>query len=253
MRLKVSDLVSKRVRMNIHFVSYDEEFIEHVKDLFGERPHIQYTVGDIQTIPREGHAFVSPANSLGVMDGGIDLILSRKMFPGCEPKVKEMIAQIGQKSKLGRPYLRVGSALWFEVGSIEPKGPQTVLISAPTMFLPHDVSDTQNARLAMEAILVAGKKIEEATNGVIHTLVVTSLCCGVGRMEPEEAAIQIRAAFRRFETGEIPNEVEDIGIHYVMMPSYDENQPGNFDNREIGVQWPFTREFINRGSTGRLL
>jgi O-acetyl-ADP-ribose deacetylase (regulator of RNase III) len=233
--------------MNIHFVSLDKEFIEHVKDLFGEKEGIQYTVGDIQQIPRRGRAFVSPANALGFMDGGIDLVLSRKMFPGCEAKVKEMIAHIGQKSQLGRPYLRVGSALWFEVG------PQTALISAPTMFLPHDVSETQNARLAMEAILVAGKKIAEATNGIIHTLVVTSLCCGVGRMDAEQAAIQIRAAVRRFEIGEIPNEVEDLGVHYIMMPSYDEFQPANFDNREIGVQWPpFTQEFINRGSTGRL-
>jgi O-acetyl-ADP-ribose deacetylase (regulator of RNase III) len=235
--------------MKLHFVSLDEEFIEHVKDLFGEKA--TYTLGDIRSIPVRGCAFVSPANSLGVMDGGIDLVLSRQMFLGCEPKVKEMIAVLGQKSQLGRPYLRVGSALWFHLSSKEPEGPQTVLISAPTMFLPHDVSDTQNARWAMEAILTAGKKIEEATNGVIHTLVITSLCCGVGRMEPEQCAIQLRAALRRFEMSEIEPEVEDLGPHYVMLPSRDQLQPANFDNREIGVQWPpFTPAFINRGSTG---
>ena len=231
--------------MKIHFVSLDEEFIQHAQDLFGEKA--TYTVGDIRSIPQRGRAFVSPANALGFMDGGIDLVLSRHMFPGCEAKVKEMIKAIGQKSQLGRPYLRVGSALWFSLGQ------QTVLISAPTMFLPHDVSDTQNARWAMEAILVAGKKIHEATNGIIHTLVITSLCCGVGRMDPEQSAIQLRAALRNFENGEVPEEVENLGPHYVMMPSRDELQPANFDNREIGIQWPpFTSEFINRGSTGRL-
>ncbi len=229
--------------MNIHFVSLDEEFIEHVKDLFGDKA--TYTVGDIRRVPQQGRAFVSPANSLGVMDGGIDMVLSREMFPGCEPKVKEMIQALGHKSQVGRPYLRVGSALWFHVG------PQTVLISAPTMFLPHDVSDSQNARWAMEAILVAGKKIYEATNGIIHTLVVTSLCCGVGRMDPEQSAIQCRAALRNFEVNEVPIEVEDIGVQYVIMPSRDEHQPANFDNRELGIQWPpFTQAFINRGSTG---
>jgi O-acetyl-ADP-ribose deacetylase (regulator of RNase III) len=229
--------------MNIHFVSLDEEFIEHVKDLFGDKA--TYTLGDIRSTPQRGRAFVSPANSFGVMDGGIDLVLS-KMFPGCEPKVKEMIKDLSHKSQLGRSYLRVGSALWFHVG------PQTVLISAPTMFLPHDVSDTQNARWAMEAILVAGKKIHEATNGIIHTLVITSLCCGVGRMDPEQSAIQIRAAVRNFENVEL--EVEDIGAQYVMMPSRDTLQPPNIDNCEIGIQWPpFRSEFINRGSTGRLI
>ncbi len=231
--------------MNIHFVSFDEKFIEHAKDLFGDKA--TYTVGDIRNIPRQGRAFVSPANSLGFMDGGIDMVLSREMFPGCEAKVKEMIKGLGHKSKLGRPYLRVGSALWFHVDH------QTVLISAPTMFLPHDVSDTQNARWAMEAILIAGKKIHEATNGKIHTLVITSLCCGVGRMDPEQSAIQCRAALRNFEETEIPAEVEDLGSQYVMMPSRDNCQPANFDNREIGIQWPsFTQEFMNRGSTGNL-
>ena len=221
--------------MKIHFISLNETFINEAKELFGMTTiPITFEIGDIQNVPRKGKAFVSPANSLGFMDGGIDLVLSRKMFPGCEPKVKEMIVEIGKKTTLGRPYLPVGSALWFKVNNGE-----SVLISAPTMFLPHDVSDTMNAYWAMIACLQAMQKVEEETEGVIDTLVCTSLCCGVGRMDEETSAIQIRQAVRDFEIDKLFPEVEDFGIQYVILPSRDDVQPKNFDNREIGSTWPF--------------
>ena len=221
--------------MKIHFISLNEKFINEAKDLFGmTKIPATFEIGDIQNVPQKGKAFLSPANSLGFMDGGIDLVLSRKMFPGCEPKVKEMIAEIGKKTTLGRPYLPVGSALWFKVNNNE-----SALISAPTMFLPHDVSETMNAYWAMMAALQAMEKIEVETEGTIHTLVCTSLCCGVGRMDEETSAIQIRQAVRDFEEGLRFPEVEDFGVHYVRLPSRDDAQPKNFDNREIGSTWPF--------------
>jgi O-acetyl-ADP-ribose deacetylase (regulator of RNase III) len=220
--------------MKIHFISLNEEFIEEAKELFGmTKTPITFEIGDIQNVPRKGKAFVSPANSLGIMDGGIDLILSRNMFPGCESQVKKMIAEIGKKTTLGRPYLPVGSALWFQTTE------ESVLISAPTMFLPHDVSETMNAYWCMMACLQAMEKIEAETKGAIDTLVCTSLCCGVGRMDAETSALQMCQALRDFEEGKRFIEVEDFGVHYVILPSRDNLQPKNFDNREIGSTWPF--------------
>ncbi len=232
--------------MKIHLISLNEEFIKEAKELFGmTKTPVTFEIGDIQKVPRKGKAFVSPANSLGFMDGGIDLVLSRKMFPGCEPQVKKMIAEIGKKTTLGRPYLPVGSALWFSVSSSANADKQplvdeeSVLISAPTMFLPHDVSETRNAYWCMMACLQAMQKIKVETKGAIDTLVCTSLCCGVGRMDAETSALQMCQALRDFEDGRVFEEVEDFGVHYVILPSRDDAQPRNFDNREIGSTWPF--------------
>jgi O-acetyl-ADP-ribose deacetylase (regulator of RNase III) len=216
--------------MKLQLISLDHAFIEAADDLFKDRATVACC--DIAYIPRDGVAFVSPANSLGFMDGGIDMVLNHQMFVGCEKQLKKMIADLGHKTALGRPYLRVGSALWFMVG------PKTGFIAAPTMFLPHDVADTQNAYWAFIAALVAMDRIEKATGGAIHTLVCTSLCCGVGRMDPEQAAIQMRRAWDDFHAGRIPEETEWVGPEYVLLPHRDDQQPSNYDNREIGVEFP---------------
>ena len=214
----------------LHLVSLDRAFIASAADLFGKRA--TYSCSDIASVEREGAMFVSPANSLGFMDGGIDMVLSRTMFPGCEKRLKALIAALGHKTAPGRPYLRVGSAAWFMVG------PRTGFIAAPTMFLPHDVADTQNAYWAFLATLVAARRAVQTSGGALHTLVCTSLCCGVGRMDPEQAAIQMRRAWDDFHAGRIPEETEQVGPEYVLLPDRDDEQPSNYDNREIGVAFP---------------
>jgi O-acetyl-ADP-ribose deacetylase (regulator of RNase III) len=218
--------------MKLHLVSLDRAAIAEANKLFG--PAVTYTCGDIVSVPRDGAAFVSPANSLGVMDGGIDMVLSREMFVGCEKRLRVAIAALGHKTKLGRPYLRVGSATWFMVdrapaGALQvlsplTGGPATGFIAAPTMFVPHDVSDTQNAYWAFLATLVAMDRIEKASGGVVNTLVCTSLCCGVGRMNPKESARQMFRAWNDFHAGRIPAEVEYIGPQYVLLPIRDDQQ-----------------------------
>ena len=138
----------------LHLVSLDRAFIAAASDLFGKKETC--SCSDIAAVEREGAMFVSPANSLGFMDGGIDMVLSRTMFPSCEKRLKALIAA------LGRPYLRVGSAAWFMVG------PRTGFIAAPTMFLPHDVADTQNAYWAFLAALVAADRAVKTSGGSLH-------------------------------------------------------------------------------------
>jgi O-acetyl-ADP-ribose deacetylase (regulator of RNase III) len=204
--------------MRLHFVSLNEAWIHEIQQLF---PDAQTTCGDVQTIPLEKTAFVSPANCLGFMDGGIDYVYSRKMFPGCEKQVKQKIRDLGFKTLLGRDYLPIGSAF------LVPVGETTGLLCAPTMFLPHDVSQTRNAYLSCLAAFLVFQKI-----GLYETLVLTSHCCGYGKMSEIESAKQMRKAYDDFLTGIYPRD-SCAGPSVVLMPSYNEEQPDNFDNREI--------------------
>jgi len=172
-------------------------------------------VQDVQDVQeRANTAFVSPANSFGFMDGGIDAAYMR-MFPGCQTAVQSKIRQLGRLTQLGRPYLPVGCALWIPVQDA------TMLISAPTMFLPHAV--TRNAYWAMLAILVAMERIVNETP-TIQTVIIPSLCCGWGKMAPEEAVRQMRTAVDDFIARRLPPETEHRP-GFVLFPSRDAEQP----------------------------
>jgi len=208
----------------VHVVSHDADFIAAFAAHFQGVPHVSWSVGDVCAVPTQGRAFLSPANSIGFMDGGIDFAYSRVMFPGVERQVMAKIASLGRVTALGRPYLPVGSAI------VVPRPREgSALVSAPTMFLPHDVSDTQNARHAFTAALAATE------NPDIHTLVATGLCCGYGRMPVDAAAAQMRGAYDRFARGERPPQIagHDDTCAYLTAPCDSDLE---HDTREVTVK-----------------
>jgi O-acetyl-ADP-ribose deacetylase (regulator of RNase III) len=183
---------------------------------------------DIQTISLENTAFVSPANSLGFMDGGVDAVLSRKMFKDVQQRVQRKIRQINLTTALGRFYLPVGSAI------IVPTDTPAHLIAAPTMFLPHDVSTTRNAYHSVYAALHMWHKFTTKTATPIKTLVFTSHCCGYGGMSPQESAQQMFSAYLDFITADVPNEISHASEADILhLQDRDDEQPDNYDNREI--------------------
>jgi O-acetyl-ADP-ribose deacetylase (regulator of RNase III) len=168
---------------------------------------LQHT--DVRDVPlAAGTAFVSPANSLGFMDGGIDFVYSRLMFPQLEPCVKRAIADDAAStagtstagtstagphgcavSRLGRPYLPVGRALVVPA----PGAPGVSVVVAPTMLMPQDVRGTRNAYYAMRAACTAAR----AAGGVTR-LVTPGLCTGCGMVPAIEAVTDMRDAYHDF-------------------------------------------------------
>jgi hypothetical protein len=99
------------------------------------------------------------------------------------------------------------------------------------MFLPHDVSTTQNAYYSFLAALLQMDK-SPLRHG---TLVVTGHCCGYGKMSPDESAKQMRRAYDEFVAlgGDRHSMDSSRSPFVVLMPLVDEKQPDNYDNREI--------------------
>lgn len=144
--------------------------------------------GDHRVTVRCAHIFddapyaygvVSPANSFGDMSGGIDLIYARR-WPGLEARVQRRIREL-----CGPNGLPVGAAI--TVPTEDPRLP--CLIVAPTMRTPEPVPWTRNAFLAFRAALQ-----QAAIRGMNHIL-CPGLCTLTGRMDPEEAAAQMRDAW----------------------------------------------------------
>lgn len=130
-------------------------------------------------------ALVSPANSFGFMDGGIDWSISEMMQWKIQPIVQEVI----RKKHDGE--LLVGAAEIVETGNEQFR----YLVCAPTMRVPQNVADSLNAFLAMRAVLLAISKFNTTHGAPIKSVAVPGLATGVGKMPYDRCAKQMRAAF----------------------------------------------------------
>jgi O-acetyl-ADP-ribose deacetylase (regulator of RNase III) len=75
-------------------------------------------------------------------------------------------------------------------------------ISAPTMRVPCDVSETSNAYLALRAALLAVQAHNRTDAAPIRSLLCHGLATAVGAMPPDRCARQMHAAWRRIAAGE---------------------------------------------------
>ncbi len=202
--------------MSIYFISNNEDWVLYMRELF-KNTHHHVEAADIRSMPTDRTCFVSPANSLGFMDGGIDLILSRDIFPGIEKKVKDRIRTLNIISAAGRPYLPIGSVIAVPYNSAH-------LIVTPTMFLPHDVQGTQNAYWSFLAALNMWNVLK--SRGIANNMVVTSHCCGVGKMPAKESADQMFRAYTDFTNMNCPGPIT-ISDDCIIYPNHDMEQPNN--------------------------
>ena len=165
--------------MPIIFISLSETYTEKIKQYGFEAYTMK--IQDYIPNPNKKTYYVSPANSLCFMDGGIDYALSRIIFPNIETEVKNIVKQLGIISIVGKPYLPIGSSIVLN------KDNKSLVIS-PTMLLPQNVSNTKNAYYATLAVLYNILiNINEDIKDI--DIIFTSLCCGYGKME-EDVSIQ---------------------------------------------------------------
>jgi O-acetyl-ADP-ribose deacetylase (regulator of RNase III) len=171
--------------IEIHLCALDSAMARAWSRHFGSLSGVVVHEGDILT--KQADAILSPANSFGFMDGGIDLAYSHFFGWDLQDRLQE---------RLRRDYsgeLPVGSAV------IVPTRHQTIpyLVSAPTMRVPDNVADTVNVYLAFRAALLVVKASTE-----IKSLVSPALGTGVGAMPIERAARQMYAAYAEVILGD---------------------------------------------------
>lgn len=167
--------------MPIIFISLSETYTEKIKQHGFEAKTMK--IQDYIPNPNRKTYYISPTNSLGFMDGGIDYALSRIIFPNIEKEVKNIIKELGIASIVGKSYLPIGSSI------IIHKENKSLVVS-PTMLLPQNVSTTCNAYYATMAILYNILINNNESLDEIDIL-FTSFCCGYGKMEEDVSILQI--------------------------------------------------------------
>lgn len=137
-------------------------------------------------------AVISPANCFGIMDGGIDLLYSKKLGWHVQDQLREIIRQDWDGE------LPVGLALMVETKATDIP----FLVSAPTMRAPVNVAKTLNAYLAFRAALRVVQRHNQKWPDSIRSVACPGLATGTGEMPPEICAKQMRAAWDEVEGGQ---------------------------------------------------
>ncbi len=166
--------------LKIILTAIDSNLVEAWKVCFTKMDDVEIRNEDITKVKCD--AVVSPANSFGFMDGGLDYQLSVRFGWDLEKRLQKLIYELPEAELL------VGQALVVETFDKEVP----FLISAPTMRIPtnFNIDTSVNAYLAMKAILI--KAINHET---IASVAIPGLCAGVGRMSLEIAAKQMLLAY----------------------------------------------------------
>lgn len=177
--------------MTLVFFCHNQKNVDayrRVLDGQGGNLKLQFVCDDVRDVLRawQPDVLVSPANSHGFMDGGIDNVY-RAIFPEVETRVKNAIALLGIRSERGDPVLPVGSAILVETGPTE-HGPlhTQVLACVPTMYVPSVVRDSRQVYDAMSGFLHIVRP------GIVYA--VPCLGTGVGGLDPTRSAQEVARA-----------------------------------------------------------
>jgi O-acetyl-ADP-ribose deacetylase (regulator of RNase III) len=157
---------------------------------FKDDQNVKISRGDIFGLSAD--AIISPANSFGFMDGGIDLRYSVYFGWNLQKRLQNKI-----RSDFNGE-LPVGLATIVETNNDNIK----YLISCPTMRVPEDVSDTVNAYLAFRAGLTEVLNFNKNNSEKITSILCPGLGTLSGMLPKTICAIQMKYAYDSIFVGE---------------------------------------------------
>jgi O-acetyl-ADP-ribose deacetylase (regulator of RNase III) len=180
--------------MKIILSAIEKELINAWQVFCGDLPEIEIYHGSILDLSVD--AIVSPANSYGFMDGGIDLLYSHRFGW----KVQERLQKLIRDKHHGE--LLIGQADIVETDNEQIP----FVISAPTMRVPMILKDTVNPYLATRAVILLikhgvffdGNYKGEPINKFVQSVAFSGLATGIGRVGFNTCARQMQKAIEDF-------------------------------------------------------
>jgi O-acetyl-ADP-ribose deacetylase (regulator of RNase III) len=160
---------------------------EAFQKYFNSFPNVEIVNNYFEWLP-EFDCIVSPANSFGMMDGGIDADIIRFFGKSLMDKVQQRILEeyLGEQP--------VGTS--FIVETDHPKHP--FLAHTPTMRVPMTIAGTDVPYVAMWAMLLAVRGHNQTAKQKINTIACPGLGTGIGRVPYVEAARMMSVAYDNF-------------------------------------------------------
>jgi O-acetyl-ADP-ribose deacetylase (regulator of RNase III) len=164
--------------MKIQLIDRNEEMCDVWEEQFEHCPDITIYHGDFFSVPTD--CVVSPANSFGFMDGGLDRVISEKLGWDIQRRLQTEIKENYNGELL------VGQAILVRTYKDETP----YCISAPTMRVPMILNNTVNVYLATKAVFNLLKM-----NPTIESVTMSGMGTGIGRVPYEICAKQMKQAY----------------------------------------------------------
>ncbi len=157
---------------------------------FNNTKNVKVVHGDIFEVDTD--AIVTPGNSYGIMDAGLDSLIVKYFGKKIEEKIQNKI------KKEYNGLLLVGQSIMIETGNENIP----YVIYTPTMISPRKIHDTINVYLSMRGILTLIKSLD---NELIIS--IPALGTGYGGLDPTLCAKQMRFAYEDDKNNYFPNNI----------------------------------------------
>ncbi|MGW6498604.1 macro domain-containing protein [Nonomuraea angiospora] len=163
--------------LKVVLVDVNAKVVQEWLAAFADTPEVEIHKGSI--VSEQVDAWVSPTNSRGRMDGGVDAVIKRHLGAGIQLRVQRAIRDRFDGS------MPVGSAVCVPSGATNPK----FLISTPTMELSaQDVSETLNVAMACAAAFQAIHMQNEKEPDSIKSVALVGMGAATGQVPPKVCA-----------------------------------------------------------------
>ncbi|MFJ8569289.1 ADP-ribosyltransferase domain-containing protein [Streptomyces sp. NPDC093514] len=157
--------------LRVVLTDVNEHVVQAWRAAFADTPGIEIRRGSI--LDEDVDAWVTPTNSRGRMDGGVDAVIKRYLGSGIQVRVQRAIRDRFAGS------MPVGSAICVPSGAAAPR----FLISTPTMVQSsQNVSATLNVALACAAAFQAVHRQNRKAPGSIRSVALVGMGAQTGRV-----------------------------------------------------------------------
>ncbi|MFJ4862187.1 macro domain-containing protein [Streptomyces sp. NPDC088748] len=157
--------------LRVVLTDVNEHVVQAWRAAFADTPGIEIRRGSI--LDEDVDAWVTPTNSRGRMDGGVDAVIKRYLGSGIQVRVQRAIRDRFAGA------MPVGSAVCVPSGAAAPR----FLISTPTMVQSsQNVSATLNVALACAAAFQAVHRQNRKAPGSIRSVALVGMGAQTGRV-----------------------------------------------------------------------
>lgn len=174
--------------ITFHLCDINKEVVDAWELYFEGYDNFKFYCGNIFDVPineENNNALVSPANSFGDLQGGIDLAYYHYFGPNLETMLQNVII----KEKYGE--LIVGDTIMLKLNNV-----YGYFISAPTMRVPQKLeTNSVNAFLAFRAVLIKLIEFNKDNDDPITHVLCPGLGTSIGKLAPNHCAKQMLDAY----------------------------------------------------------
>jgi len=201
---------------NLVFCDTNPDVISALIKLFDHHREVHIHLGTFQGLTIDWDCIVSPANSFGIMDGGIDKAIIDYFGIDFQHKVFGEIMDCWH----GEQPVGTSMLIYHTNGKC--------VAHTPTMRMPRDIRGTANVYYAMKAMLKIVKNYNDLAildDVQIKTVICPGLGTLTGKMPPMLAAQQMEHAYYDFKNPPDLIDWSTAAKHDAQIAKFENNQP----------------------------